>query len=409
MSRKSFVVCTVLGTRPEIVKLAPLVPHLDAETHIRHVLLHTGQHYSTELDAVFFDQLGLRPPDVHLSVGSQSHAAQTGAILVGAEQCFLDHEVRLVLALGDTNSTLGAALAAAKLAIPVVHIEAGCRSFVKTMPEEINRVVVDHLATQLLAPDEQAKAHLLAEGISEKDITVVGSTAIDAARHFAKKTLGRTIVRDALTHLGLSATTPFLLCTVHRAENTTASVLPGLLRGLGKLAARHPIVWPVHPRTRHFLAEYDLPTPHNVLLLPPLGYLDLLALLKSAQAVCTDSGGLQEEAYALGTPVLILRDETEWTYLVEHGCAALIGKCEEDIETRGLACLTQECKQTMRTAAQKLSAQLHDGSASLSILQSIKQRWFPSALAQNGFPPTCRNADQAGAGVGATSNVGAKS
>lgn len=376
MTKNPLTVCTVLGTRPEIIKLAPLIPLLDEQPGMRQILLHTGQHYSFEMDALFFAELGLRPVDVQLAVGSQTHAAQTAAILVGMEQAIQRERIGLVLVLGDTNSTLGAALSAAKLAVPVVHIEAGCRSFVRTMPEEINRVLVDHCAVQLLAPNEASKTQLLSEGISAADITVVGSTAIDAARAFANKAQHRTVVIDALLSLGLSPQTPFLTCTVHRAENTTPDVLPGVLRGLGRLAERYPILWPVHPRTQRIIDERKLVVPPRIRLLPPVGYLDMLALLQQARALCTDSGGLQEESYALGTPVLVLRNETEWMYLVDAGCAKLIGNREADIGQRGLACLDEHEVLAMRAAAQALTQRLADGGAAQRIRDAIARRWL---------------------------------
>lgn len=376
MKGKTLTVCTVLGTRPEIIKLAPLIPLLDEQPGIRQVLLHTGQHYSFAMDAVFFSELGLRSVDVKLAVGSHSHAAQTAAILVGMEQAVQREQIGLVLVLGDTNSTLGAALAAVKLGVPVVHIEAGCRSFVRTMPEEINRVLVDHCAAQLLAPNESARQQLRREGIAEADITVVGSTAIDAARAFSQKAAGRTIVTDALLRLGLAPNHPFLVCTVHRAENTTADVLPGLLRGLAKLAERFPILWPVHPRTQHLLDEMKLPVSPRILCMSPVGYLDMLALLCGARALCTDSGGLQEESYSLGTPVLVLRNETEWTYLVDGGCARLLGNREEDVAHRGLASLTDEATESMRAAARRLTQALADGGAAMRIREAVVRRWL---------------------------------
>lgn len=374
MSKKT--ICTVLGTRPEIIKLAPLIPLLDEHPRFHQVLLHTGQHYSFAMDAVFFAELGLRRADVQLSVGSSSHAVQTAAILTGVEQAISTHGIELMLVLGDTNSTLGAALAAAKLSVPVVHIEAGCRSFVRSMPEEINRVLVDHSAAQLLAPNEAARRQLTHEGIDEADITVVGSTAIDAARAFAARAVGRSIATDSLLQLGLPSDTPFLVCTVHRAENTRPDVLPGLVRGLNRLADQHPILWPVHPRTQRLLVELQLPISPRVKLLPPVGYLDMLALLLGAQALCTDSGGLQEESYALGTPVLILRNETEWSYLVDAGCATLLGNREDDVVSRGLQSLAPSENQRMRLAAQMLTKQLQDGGAAQRILQAVVKRWL---------------------------------
>ena len=345
---------TILGTRPELVKLSPVLPLLDAASGVRQRVLHTGQHYSAEMDAVFFQDLALRPPDIALQVGSQSHAAQTGAIMIGVERALQQEPHAAVIVLGDTNSTLGGALAAAKLGVPVVHLEAGCRSFVRTMPEEINRVLTDHCATHLLAPDDVARRNLLAEGLPESAIAVVGSTSIDAALRHLPAARGRPIVAEQVAALGVRGPRDLLLCTVHRAENTTDEVLPGLLRGLGALAEHYPIVLPLHPRTRGVMDRLGLKISPKIRLLPPLGYLDLLALLGQVRALLTDSGGLQEESAAVGTPALILRTETEWSYLVTAGCNALIGNQEDAVAALGLRLLGDAENDRMR----RLSADL---------------------------------------------------
>lgn len=377
MSAAPLRLLTILGTRPELVKLAPLIPLLDGDPAIAQRLLHTGQHYSYEMDAVFFTDLSLRAPDVSLHVGSSSHAGQTAAILTGVEAALVAEPTDAVLVLGDTNSTLGGALAAAKLGTPVVHVEAGCRSYVRTMPEEINRVLVDHCATLLLAPSDEAAANLRREGLSESAITVVGSTSIDAARHFAGRAAGRPIVAAAAAALGVDAARQMLLCTVHRAENTDPKVLPDLLRGLARVAEHYPICWPLHPRTRKVMESLALPVPPRVHLLPPLGYLDILALLGSVRALLTDSGGLQEEAYALGTPTLVLRHETEWTYLVDSGCAALCGNREATIAPRALSLLADDENARMRLAAARYASTAADGDAAARIAAALKRRFLP--------------------------------
>lgn len=344
---------TVLGTRPELVKLAPVIPLFDAHPGVRQRILHTGQHYSLDMDAIFFRELDLRAPDVALQVGSASHAVQTGAILAGVERALLDEKADGVLVLGDTNSTLGGAVAAAKLGVPVVHIEAGCRSFLRDQPEEINRVLVDHCATHLLAPDETARQNLLREGLSEAAIAVVGSTSIDAALRLVGAARGRPIVAEVRARLGVGAgggpgdPGDLLLCTVHRAENTTPAVLRRVLDELTRISEHHPIAFPVHPRTRAVMEHNGLSAGPRVLLLPPLGYLDLLALLGSCRALLTDSGGLQEEAAAVGTPALVLRNETEWSYLIDAGRNALVGN-GDDLSARALALLDDESNRRMR-------------------------------------------------------------
>lgn len=375
-SARPLCVCTVLGTRPELVKLAPLVPRLDAEPGVRHLVLHTGQHYSYEMDAVFFADLGLRAPDVLLHVGSGSHAEQTAKILTGVERALIEHHVDVLVVLGDTNSTLGGALAAAKLGVRVVHVEAGCRSFVRSMPEEINRVLVDHCAQLLCAPNEEAKQQLLSEGIAAKDIEVVGSTAIDAARTYAGRSVGRPIVEEVAQSLGVASGRELLVCTVHRAENTTPEVLPDLIAGLERIAERYPIVWPVHPRTRKVMDQLGLRLSPRIRELLPIGYLDMLALLSAARALCTDSGGLQEEAYAVGTPLLVLRHETEWKYLVTAQCAALCGNRGEAMAQAALAHLDSEQNDRMREAARCYAEQACDGDAAERITRALRERFL---------------------------------
>lgn len=367
-------ILTVVGTRPDLVKLAPVIPLLDRDPAMRQRLLHTGQHYSYEMDAVFFAELQLRAPDVLLHAGSGSHAGQTAAIMTGVEAALQAEPADALLALGDTNTTLGAALAAAKLGVPVIHVEAGCRSHVRTMPEEINRVLVDHCAALLLAPSVEAAANLRREGIADDRVVVVGSTSIDAARHFIARARSRPIVGEVCAALGVATPGELALCTVHRAENTAAEVLPDLLRGLAKVAEHHPICWPLHPRTRKMMEQLRLAVPPRIQVLPPLGYLDILALLSSARALLTDSGGLQEEAYAVGTPVLVLRSETEWTYLVDSGCAALCGNREATIVPRALALLQDDGIARMRAAAAAYACSAEDGQAAARIVSAIKDR-----------------------------------
>jgi UDP-N-acetylglucosamine 2-epimerase (non-hydrolysing) len=317
-------VLTFLGTRPEIIKLSPMIPLL--QEHFAHVLVHSGQHYSAEMDTVFFRELNLPAPDYALAVGSAQHGEQTARMLARLEPILLNERPDLVFVQGDTNTTLAGGLAAAKLGIPVAHLEAGCRSFNRRMPEELNRVVVDHVSTLLLAPDDIARRHLLAEGRTDEQIQVIGSSAIDAVQrncHFAASSL-------ILERLELVPGS-YLALTLHRAENTDPARLPGIVRALNEIAYSRTVVFPVHPRTAAALREQELELASGVRTCAPLGYLDMLKLIGHAQAVLTDSGGLQEEAAALGTPALILRNETEWSYLVEAGVHVLVGNNYESI------------------------------------------------------------------------------
>jgi UDP-N-acetylglucosamine 2-epimerase (non-hydrolysing) len=342
-------VAVFLGTRPEIIKLSPLVPHLQEAFDL--VLVHSGQHYSYRLDAIFFEELQLPAANYTLNVGSGSHGQQTGRMLMEMEDVLLKEQPDAVLVQGDTNTTLAGALAATKLGVPVGHVEAGCRSFNRRMPEEVNRILVDHCATWLFAPDEAARRHLLNEGIHPDAVFLVGSTGIDACMRNVSLAGQHPIVGE----LGV---TPgeYLVLTLHRAENTAAGTLPGMVRAINDLAQDWPIVFPIHPRTRKALGS-SLTFHPNVQVIEPLGYLSMLQLLLKARAVLTDSGGVQEEAAALGVPALTLRQETEWTYLVEAGANVLLGNQFQTIVEGARAALEDERLEEMRSRAASLAGQ----------------------------------------------------
>lgn len=304
-------VVTVIGARPQFIKAAPLSRELRQYAH--EVLVHTGQHYDYEMSDIFFEELHLPQPDYHLGIGSGSHGAQTGAMLAAIESVLQAERPDAVLVYGDTNSTLAGALAAAKLHIPIGHIEAGLRSFNRAMPEEINRVLTDHLATWLFAPAEGARDQLSREGIT-RGVHIVGDIMYDAIRLFRERADHQPPVA---TTLGLEAGS-FYLATVHRAENTERRErLEAIFAGLGRLDRR--VVLPLHPRTRKMLAEHGLCLGANMSVIEPVGYLDMLWMTGAAACVLTDSGGLQKEAYYLETPCVTLRDETEWIETVEAG------------------------------------------------------------------------------------------
>jgi len=328
-------VLTLLGTRPEIIKLSPLIPLLIE--HFDHMLVHSGQHYSYEMDARFFAELELPTPDATLNVGSASHGEQLARMLSRLEPILLEWRPDAVVVQGDTNTTLAGGLAAAKLGIPVVHIEAGCRSFNRAMPEELNRVVVDHLASLLCAPDARSADHLRAEGIAEEQIAVVGSTAIDACARNRRFVGQSTILAD----LGLTAG-EYMVLTLHRAENTTPDILPGMLNVLAEIAAEHTIILPIHPRTAAAISAQGLRLPDHIRTCAPLGYIDMLRLLGSARAALSDSGGLQEEAAVLGVPTLILRNETEWQNLVDAGMHTLAGNRPDTIRAAARVALSDD-------------------------------------------------------------------
>lgn len=328
-------VLTLLGTRPEIIKLSPLIPLL--ERQFTHVLVHSGQHYSYDVDAIFFEELNLPTANYTLGVGSAGHAVQTARILTRLEPILLDERPDAVLVQGDTNTTMSGTLCAAKLGIPVVHLEAGGRSFNRAMPEEQNRIIVDHISTLLLAADTIATNNLYAEGVPAESIQTIGSTAIDAVLRNREHAQRSTILEQLEVTPG-----DYLLLTLHRAENTIPSVLPGMIRALNELAEQYTIVFPVHPRTDAALRQQELTLAPQIRISKPLGYLDTLRLIGAATAVLTDSGGLQEEAGVLQTPLLITRNETEWRYLTEAGSAVLIGNSYDSICSGAARWLTPE-------------------------------------------------------------------
>ncbi|HTR39639.1 MAG TPA: UDP-N-acetylglucosamine 2-epimerase (non-hydrolyzing) [Bryobacteraceae bacterium] len=317
-------VVTVVGARPQFIKAAAVSREL-RKGHLE-VLVHTGQHYDYEMSGIFFDGLDIPPPEVNLGVGSGSHGAQTGSMLKGIEDVLLAERPDWLLIYGDTNSTLAGALAASKLSVPVAHIEAGLRSFNRNMPEEINRVVADHLSNVLLCPSETALSNLASEGVSQ-NVHLVGDVMLDVLNWARQRTAGKPL--QLLDRLGLKKKS-YLLATVHRSENTDdLSKLSRILSALNSLD--EPVVFPVHPRTRKAITRVDCQLKSHVQLIDPLGYLDMVGLAESATLVLTDSGGLQKEAYWLGVPCLTLREETEWVETVEAGWNTLVGSNSEKI------------------------------------------------------------------------------
>lgn len=326
----------VVGTRPEIIKMAPLVRAADARG-LRPLVAHTGQHYSFELDAVFFRELGLPPPDVNLEVGSGEAAEQLASIVGGMGKWLVGSRPDWVLVEGDTNSVLGAALAAHKSGVRLGHVEAGLRSFDRGMPEEFNRIVTDHLSDLLFAPTPRAAEQLAREGIDPGRVHVTGNTVVDELRVQRP----RAERGDALPRHGVTAG-GYMLATVHRAENTNdVERLRGIVTGLGAAAERlaMPVLCALHPRTRARLDALSLELPDGVRALPPLPYLEFLALQSAAALVLTDSGGLQEEACVLGVPCVTLRDNTERPESVEVGANQLAGAVPERIAAAAEAML----------------------------------------------------------------------
>lgn len=320
MSGKTKLV-SVVGARPQFVKLAPISRATDANSGVEHRVVHTGQHYDDSMSASFFEQLELPRPDLDLGVGSGTHGQQTAAMLSQLESYFTEHRPDAVLTYGDTNSTLAATLAATKIHVPVAHIEAGLRSFNRLMPEEINRLVADHCADRLYAPTPQAMTNLRNENLADRAVHS-GDVMLDAVQH----NIGLADAKSTALEKYDLKTGGFGLVTVHRPSNTTGDELHQLLGVLEHVAGQHlPLVFPVHPRTRAVLKEMAFEPPDGLTLLDPLPYLDNIALIKAAALVVTDSGGVQKEAAILHTPCMTMRDETEWTETVEIGVNFLVG------------------------------------------------------------------------------------
>ena len=317
----SINIVSVVGARPQFVKLAPIARAIAARDGIEHRIIHTGQHYDENMSASFFEQLQLPKPDVDLEVGSGSHAVQTAAMLTSLETDFCAAKPDAVFVYGDTNSTLAATLAAAKLDVPIAHIEAGLRSFNRTMPEEINRLVADHCGDRLYAPTPQAMKNLDDENLTGRSV-FSGDVMRDAVLHNIELSSQQS---TALTDMGIMAG-EFGLVTVHRPVNTTGDALAQLLAALEETASRYlPLVFPVHPRTRSVLDEMGYESSDRLMLVDPLPYLDNISLIQAAALVITDSGGVQKEAAFLRTPCLTMRSETEWTETVEIGVNRLVG------------------------------------------------------------------------------------
>ena len=310
----------VVGARPNFIKAAPVVEALARYSRVEQIFVHTGQHYDAAMSGVFFQELGMPRPDVNLEVGSGSHAQQTSAIMGRFESVVLDHKPDLVVVYGDVNSTVAAALVCAKLLVPVAHVEAGLRSFDRTMPEEINRLLTDQIADLLFTPSADGNENLLREGIEPKKIHLVGNVMIDSLVKLLPKAR-----RPAID--GLSA--HYALVTLHRPSNVDdPQVLMEILDALNDIGKDLPVVFPVHPRTRQRSTELGLTSHCNggVRFLEPLSYLEFLWALQRASVVITDSGGIQEETTFLGIPCLTLRENTERPVTVTLGTNLLIGR-----------------------------------------------------------------------------------
>ncbi|MEO0895743.1 MAG: UDP-N-acetylglucosamine 2-epimerase (non-hydrolyzing) [Bacteroidota bacterium] len=332
----SIKLMSLVGARPQFIKLAPLVRAIEAhnagnrERTIEHIIIHTGQHYDHGMSDIFFDELEIPHPNVNLGVGSGRHGVQTGKMLAGIEEILLEHKPDMFIIFGDTNSTIAGALAAAKLHIPIAHIEAGLRSFNRKMPEEVNRIMSDHVSDLLFAPTPAAIENLEKEGLTDRMISS-GDIMYDTVLLNSKLAEKKSTI---LSKLGLEKGN-YAIATCHRAENTNdPERLANIMNVFNEIAStQFPIAFTMHPRTKHILAK-DFPEwkpADNLIILEPLGYLDMLQLLEGAKVALTDSGGLQKEAFFLEVPCVTMRDETEWTETVDAGGNIVTGADPEKI------------------------------------------------------------------------------
>lgn len=316
----------IIGTRPEIIKMAPVIRECE-KRNLDFFVLHTGQHYSYELDKVFFKDLELPHPLYNLDVGSGSHAEQTGKIMTGIEKVLANEQPDVVLVQGDTNTVMAGALAASKMQIKVGHIEAGLRSYDRNMPEEINRIVTDHISDHLFAPTNISRANLLREGLSDDRIIITGNTIVDSViqnKIIAEKN------RNILDEMELNSK-EYFLATSHRAENVdNVSKLQEIIKGLKLIGMEYslPIVFPIHPRTKKMISKFGLKF-DGIKIIDPVGFIEFLQLEANARLVLTDSGGIQEEACILGVPCITLRDNTERPETLEVKSNVLVGAVSE--------------------------------------------------------------------------------
>jgi UDP-GlcNAc3NAcA epimerase len=319
-------IVTIIGARPQFIKAA-MVSQALKHVGIHESIIHTGQHYSDNMSDIFFRELHIPQADFNLGVGSMHHGAQTGQMLAGIEEILLSQKPRMVLVYGDTNSTLAGALAAVKLHIPVAHVEAGLRSFNRRMPEEINRVVSDHVSDILFCPTEEAMKNARHDGIDENKLFLVGDVMFDAALYYGCLAEQQSKI---LTQLSLQSK-EYALATVHRAENTDdPEILMNLFTALMSSAKQMPIVLPLHPRTRAALKAINLyeDVEQQLELIEPVGFLDMICLEKNASLIVTDSGGVQKEAFFHQVPCVTMRNQTEWVELVESDWNVLVPTAE---------------------------------------------------------------------------------
>ena len=321
-----YKILTVVGARPQFVKAAALSRALAKYSNIKEIIVHTGQHFDENMSDVFFEEMQIPKPKYNLDVNSVGHGAMTGRMLEGIEKLIIDEKIDLVLVYGDTNSTIAGALAAKKLHVKIAHVEAGLRSFNMEMPEEINRILTDRISDVLYCPTDTAVNNLQNEGYNNFDCKIekCGDVMQDAAYFYAKSSEKRSTVIERLAHES------FILCTMHRAENTDdINRLTAIVNALNQIHTVTPVVLPIHPRTKKIIEQSNLNL--KVTIIDPVGYFDMIELLKHCKLVMTDSGGLQKEAFFFKKNCVTMRDQTEWVELIENNVNVLVGANKDKI------------------------------------------------------------------------------
>lgn len=353
---------TILGARPQFIKAATVSRAL-SEQGIKEKILHTGQHYDSNMSDVFFRELEIPKPQFHLEIHGGNHGEMTGRMLIGIEDVLLQEKPDLVLVYGDTNSTLAGALAASKLHIPVAHVEAGLRSFNRKMPEEVNRILTDQISDYLFTPTVVADENLKKEGFPTSKIFSVGDVMYDASLYFGEKAERKSEILPKLELMPKQ----YILATIHRAENTDFPLrMKTIFKAFQQISSQHTIVLPVHPRTRKLIEadlEFTSKSQKNFKMIDPVGYLDMVQLEKNAALIVTDSGGVQKEAFFYQVPCVTLRDQTEWTELVKLGWNRLVSPVSVSIVVDAIEkTLTQKGQKAFPygdgKASQKIAKQL---------------------------------------------------
>jgi UDP-N-acetylglucosamine 2-epimerase (non-hydrolysing) len=355
----------VVGARPNFMKIAPIIEEMAKyPDDFEQILVHTGQHYDANMSTIFFDELGLPEPDVNLEVGSGSHAQQTAQVMLRFEPVLQDYRPDWLFVPGDVNSTLACALVASKLGIKIAHVEAGLRSFDRSMPEEINRILTDQLADLLLTPSRDGDDNLLREGVPPEKIQFVGNVMIDTL----VRLLPRAQMRWPALHNQFGAD-PFVLVTLHRPHNVDdEGSLAELVAVLNEIGQEMPVLFPVHPRTRQRIIAHKLPVSDEIQLIEPVGYLDFLALQAHAGVVLTDSGGVQEETTYLGVPCLTVRPNTERPITITSGSNRLVKRDRDHLITAIQSALSENVRRTTQPRPE-----LWDGEAATRIVALLRQ------------------------------------